>query len=191
MIAHPPIPLGSIVSKNGRYLIIEVLHNHPIAGTRGRVPLHRFVCFEAIGRPTHSACRWCGFVMPWKTNVGGYQWAVVCVDHLDGDPENNLADNLAPSCAWCNANRNWAEKHAIFWANWRRWLADVPPVFRPNLPKIAADFGINSGLTDTDKSTDISTDMSVNGHTDKRPYTIGPRLSVTQRDRTTNNGQPQ
>lgn len=49
-------------------------------------------------------------------------------------------------------------------------MADIHPMSRPNLALIAPDFGVKSPFTDIQKSTDISTDMSVNGHTDKRPY---------------------
>lgn len=149
------LPEGAHIWKQGKYMIIHGAFGHPIAGARGRIPYHRFILFESLGRPQSSACKWCGYVLPWKSTVSGYQWSVVNADHLDADTSNNDPTNLAPSCCWCNANRSWAEKHADFWLNWRHWLADVPPVYRPNLISIAKDFGINSSFTDNGHATDI------------------------------------
>jgi hypothetical protein len=64
-------------------------------------------------------------------------WHVVNADHLDGNKSNNAPANLAPSCAWCNTNRSWAESFSDFWANWRNWMRDVPPYVRPNLIEVA------------------------------------------------------
>lgn len=171
---HPdatPIPAGSRLEKANDYLRIVNAHGHILATYSGSMPYHRYVCFEAIGRPRQSACVHCGYVLPWKTTLTPAQPHVVNVDHLDNDKSNNDPANLAPSCSWCNANRSWAEKSSDFWAKWKKWMADIHPMNRPNLALIAPDFGVKSPFTDIQKSTDISTDMSVNGHTDKRPYT--------------------
>jgi hypothetical protein len=139
------LPPGATIQKNGRYLRLALTDEsgpHPLAGRARFIPYHRFVCFESLGRPLSSPCHWCGHVLPWKTTIMGYQASVVNVDHLDADTTNNDPDNLVPSCAWCNANRVWAEDYPDFWEKWRSWLKDTPPQFRPNLPIIARDFGI-------------------------------------------------
>jgi hypothetical protein len=143
-MVHTPVSLSNPkITKNGRYWRVTANPDHPLAGFKGLIPLHRLVCWEAHGKPKNSDCVWCGFSLPWKTTIGGYQYAVVNVDHLDSNPSNNLAENLVPSCAWCNSNRQWAEKHPKFWSDWRRWMKDVPPAFRPNLIKIAQEFGLD------------------------------------------------
>lgn len=170
----PPIPEGSRLEKAGDYLRIVNAEGHPLAGYsrgyKGTMPYHRFVCFESMGRPEASACVHCGYVLPWKTTLTPAQPQVVNVDHLDGDKSNNDPANLAPSCGWCNANRSWAESAPEFWERWRKWMSDVPPIYRPNLVLIAPDFGVETPFADNGQTTDKSTDTSANGHTDKRPY---------------------
>lgn len=136
------IPEGSRIEKNGRYLRIANAHGHPLAGLRGSIPFHRFVLYVKLGEPTFTQCHWCGFPLPWNSSISNAVEHVVCADHLDNDGSNNEPENLVPSCSWCNKNRNWAEPHPDFWAKWRRWMADVHPSHRPNLPAIAEDFGI-------------------------------------------------
>jgi len=138
------LPEGATIQRNGPYLIIHEAFGHPIAGTRGRIPYHRFVLFESLGRPVVTRCHWCGYFLPWRSTLANALHHVVCADHLDGDKSNNSPENLVPSCSWCNMNRNWAEAHEEFWDQWRRWMADVPPEARPNLPSIARDFGISA-----------------------------------------------
>lgn len=166
----PPIPEGSRLEKAGDYLRIVNAEGHPLAGYKGTMPYHRFVCFESMGRPHASACVHCGYLLPWKTTLTPAQPHVVNVDHMDGDKSNNDPANLAPSCGWCNANRSWAENAPGFWKSWRKWMADVPPVNRPSLVLIAPDFGVETHFSDNGQTTDKATDMSANGHTDKRPY---------------------
>lgn len=166
----PPIPEGASLQRHNEYLRVVNAEGHPLAGHKGTMPYHRFVCFESMGRPEASACVHCGYVLPWKSSMVPPQYFVVNVDHLDGDKSNNDPANLAPSCWWCNANRSWAESAPDFWKKWRKWMADVPPFHRPNLVLIAPDFGVQTRFTDNGQTTDISTDTSVNGHTDKRPY---------------------
>lgn len=138
------IPDGATIQKNGQYFIVAGMHGYPIAGKRGRVPYHRFVLYESLDRPFSSRCFWCGYLLPWSSTVTNAQFHIVNADHLDGNTANNDPCNLVPSCGWCNMNRNWAEKHSKFWSQWRKWLADVPPWVRPNLPMIAKDFGIEA-----------------------------------------------
>jgi hypothetical protein len=134
-----PIPEGSRIERNGKYLRIANCHCHPLASESGNIPYHRFVLYHSLGKPDVTPCHWCGYFLPWKTTQGHALGSVVNVDHLDADTNNNSPENLAASCWWCNANRIWAEKHPHFWQQWRKWMRDVPPVHRPNLRNIAAD----------------------------------------------------
>jgi hypothetical protein len=140
------LPEGWALYKNGKYLVIEKAHGHPIAGRLGRIPYHRFVLFEHLRRPKTSDCFWCGITLPWRVEMAHSVYHVVNVDHVDGDTNNNELGNLVASCAWCNTNRSWAEAHDEFWGNWRHWLREVPPVYRPNLIDIAKDCGIDAGI---------------------------------------------
>lgn len=142
-----PIPVGAEVEKNGEYMRIVNAHGHTLATSLGRIPYHRFVLYEALGQPVASKCHWCGYVLPWKTGLIGAYTHVVNADHLNADKSNNEPGNLVPACYWCNANRGWAGEHVKFWADWRRWLADVPPWARPNLWQIALEFGIDPGAS--------------------------------------------
>jgi hypothetical protein len=125
---------------------ITNLHDHPLSTAKGTVGYHRYACFESLGRPSFSPCHWCGYVLPWKSGIISPLGAVVNVDHLNDDKHDNRPENLVPACAWCNANRSWAEDYPEFWEMWRRWLRDTPPPFRPSLPNIAKDFGITLDL---------------------------------------------
>ena len=137
------LPDDCMVEKNGRYYRIKnMVHPLMANGKRRHVPLHRYVLFEHAKRPTHAACHWCGYVLPWMSSLVPVVQHVVNVDHLDADTENNEALNLVPSCYWCNTNRSWAENHPEFWRLWRKWMKDVYPASRPNLIEIAADHGI-------------------------------------------------
>lgn len=130
--------------KNKKYFIIYNCDGYPIASRGGRMPYHRFVLFETLGRPISGCCKWCGYVLPWQSSLSHSCELVIHADHLDGNTFNNSPANLVPSCSWCNKNRNWAEAHPDFWKHWRKWLACVPPGMRPNLPEIASDFGIDT-----------------------------------------------
>jgi hypothetical protein len=128
------------------YMTIANADGHPIAGLRGRIPYHRYLLFEHLGRPEWTQCFWCGFSLPWRVGLPKPTWHVINVDHIDGNPKNNELSNLVPSCAWCNCNRSWAQPFESFWKNWRKWLAQVPPIYRPNLIDIATDFGIEPAV---------------------------------------------
>ena|ERR1019366_6813204 len=137
-------PPGSMVVKNGKYLRIINAEGYPISSLRGRIPYHRFVLFEKLGKPDATRCNWCGYVLPWTSTAMSSMFLVINADHLDGDTHNNQPENLVPSCAWCNANRSWAEQYPEFWSNWRRWMKHVPPMCRPNLAEIASEFNIEA-----------------------------------------------
>jgi len=144
----PPIPQGATVQKNGKYLRISNCHDHDLSTSSGAIPYHRFVLYEKLGRPASSNCWHCGYELPWvapseEADPFKFFRLVINADHLDSNPSNNHIENLVPSCWWCNLNRSWAEPHIEFWAKWRRWMADVPPQFRPDIRRFTEDFGFN------------------------------------------------
>ena len=138
------LPANSKIVKSGNYLRITGAIHHPISSKNGCIPYHRFILFEKLNQPAHSACHWCDHVLPWKSDLPTPQRHVVCANFLDCDPSNCNPDNLVPSCSWCASNRPWAEEFPEFWANWRKWMKNVPPHFRPNLRVIAKDCGIEA-----------------------------------------------
>jgi hypothetical protein len=153
--ANYELPEGASLHKCGDYLRINNAFCHPISNRSGSIPFHRFILFEKMGRPSHSACQWCGYVLPWKTTLAQAQSLVVNADHLNGIKSDNNPDNLVPSCGWCNVHRNWAELHDEFWGAWRKWLKDVPPNFRPNLVDIAHDNGIETDVSILEENDDL------------------------------------
>lgn len=81
--------------------------NHPLAPSSGTLGLHRVVLYDAIGPGDHN-CHWCRRTVAWKrlSYAEPHPFdGVLVVDHLDGDPSNNVASNLVPSCQGCNALR--------------------------------------------------------------------------------------
>jgi hypothetical protein len=86
--------------KKYRYAYIYLYRpDHPVADKAGKVQEHRMVLYDAIGAGPH-ACHWCG--------KPGLEWggrAGINVDHLDGDPSNNIRENLVESCQSCNKSR--------------------------------------------------------------------------------------
>lgn len=136
------LPPNSKITKSGSYLRIIGAKGHPIASQSGTIPYNRFVLFQKLNQPSHSACHWCDHVLPWKSSEPNASRHVICANTIDHNPENSNPDNLVPSCFWCASNRSWAEDHPMFWENWRRWLKNVPPHFRPNLIFIAEECGI-------------------------------------------------
>lgn len=144
-----PIPPWTRIVRKGKYLSILGAHDHPIAGLLGRIPYHRYVLHEKLGRPSSSECHWCGFPLPWKSSLYGYSSHSINADHVDGDTSNNHPSNLVASCWWCNANRSWAQKYEAFWSQWRRWMKDVPPASRPNLIAIGKELGLDTPSPET------------------------------------------
>lgn len=81
-------------------------HEHPLAGTRGRVLEYRRVLFDHIGPGGHP-CHWCSTVVEWKVSQSGGVYGVdLIVDHLDENSRNNHLSNLVPSCLRCNLLRS-------------------------------------------------------------------------------------
>lgn len=100
----------------GRYWIVRA-PGHPLAFRtgvhRGYVYEHRKALYEALGRPDHSSCHWCGYVLPWKLHNDGtvshdeVRKYVVNVDHIySQNRDDNRPSNLRPSCWWCNTCRS-------------------------------------------------------------------------------------
>lgn len=139
-----PLREGWSIQRNGKYLKVVNVSDHPLADRKGGMPYHRFVLYEKLKSPAGAACAWCGYLLPWKLDLSMSNLHVINADHLDGNPENNSPENLVPACWWCNINRSWAESYPDFWYKWIRWMASVPPAVRPNLVEIALDFGIEA-----------------------------------------------
>lgn len=79
--------------------------NHILAKKSGSVLISRMVLYEAL-QGKNANCHWCKLPLFWR--VGTIQQILLdslCVDHLDGDTENNKIENLVSSCRACNANR--------------------------------------------------------------------------------------
>lgn len=122
--------------------------DHPLADSKGRVPRHRLVLFDALFRPDESACELCGYALPWTRPSGAgnpASWWMVNVDHLNSHPGDDRVENLRALCWWCNANRSWAEPLDPEWfLNERHQWASVHPSERPNLAVIfATTFGFD------------------------------------------------
>jgi hypothetical protein len=108
---------------------------HPMSN-KGWVLHHRKVLFDALG-PDDQPCHWCGWVLPWR-HENGALWCIN-VDHLDADRQNNLVENLVPSCWCCNANRAWKHLAPKVWKQLLRTFRDVPPWERKVIPWLAIE----------------------------------------------------
>lgn len=94
---------------DGGYRIVPAPAGHPQARPDGSIREHRLVLHEAIGPGVHP-CHWCEWPVSWEVTYrpGGSReerWEALIPDHLDGDRQNNTAENLRPACPWCNENR--------------------------------------------------------------------------------------
>lgn len=77
------------------------LPNHPLAPPSGIIARSRVSLYDEIGPGPH-ACHWCKAIVNWET---GLVPGALIVDHLDWNIENNLPENLVPSCLNCNSHR--------------------------------------------------------------------------------------
>ena len=93
-----PNRTGSVM-QNGYVILTGV--DHPLAGSQGKVLVHRVVLYDAIGPGPHP-CHWCAKPVDWTYGVTP---DALFVDHLDDDKTNNVLENLVPSCNYCNRNR--------------------------------------------------------------------------------------
>lgn len=87
------------VMQSGYVILTGV--KHPLAGSQGKVLVHRVVLYDAIGPGPHP-CHWCGKPVDWTKGVTRDS---LTVDHLDDDRSNNARENLVPSCNECNTTR--------------------------------------------------------------------------------------
>jgi hypothetical protein len=85
---------------------VRVPPDHPLANAKGRVLVYRHMLYDKIGAGPH-ACHWCGREIQWvvRRGAGSFTGDLV-VDHLDGDMQNNEADNLVAACNDCNTVRS-------------------------------------------------------------------------------------
>lgn len=75
--------------------------NHPLANPSGLVRRARYILYEELNGK-NANCYWCDLELIWTKERITNQ---LCVDHLDGNIENDDPSNLVPSCRACNANR--------------------------------------------------------------------------------------
>lgn len=106
-----PVPNDGNVPKPTSHGYSYVLvKDHPISPKSGVLYEHRMVLYDAIGPGPH-ACNWCGTRIDW----GASGDSKLVVDHLDNDKQNNVLENLKPSCSRCNSNRglftSWVVQH--------------------------------------------------------------------------------
>lgn len=76
---------------------------HPLCPPSGIVTVCRVVLYEKIGPGKHP-CHWCGGDVEWMPGAGLAPGALIA-DHLDWDNQNDVAENLVPSCNRCNSHR--------------------------------------------------------------------------------------
>jgi hypothetical protein len=98
--------------------------DHPLAGSSGRIYVHRLVLWDTIGPGSHL-CHWCGLTEHWSPTDGR---PALQVDHLDGVGDNNDAANLVPACGRCNGARAAAHRSAALRAS--GWFAQNDTVSR-------------------------------------------------------------
>ena len=139
------IPEGGKLAPQGDYLVLHNVPEHPLAGSTGVVAYHRFVCYEAMHRPSYTHCHLCGYLVPWKSSLYHSGLHVINVDHIDRNTRNNAPANLRPLCYWCNQNRYIADRYPDQWLAWLRIFKDVPPPYRPGMTHICACLGLNGG----------------------------------------------
>lgn len=77
---------------------------HPLAPPGGIVGVARLVLYDKIG-PGEHPCHWCQAPVRWIVGGGPGTPGSLLADHLDWDTNNNVPENLIPSCNHCNAHR--------------------------------------------------------------------------------------
>jgi hypothetical protein len=99
--AGGPEPIG----RNHRHItrggyVFRFAPEHPLC-TPGRDYLaeHRIVLYEKIGPGVHP-CHWCGHVVSWTAPPLSAD--ELHADHVDRSRDNNVPENLVPSCRRCN-----------------------------------------------------------------------------------------
>lgn len=96
-ICHPnKVPVGARRLSSSGYIRVKS-PGHPLCPPSSAwVYEQRIVLYDSIGPGPHP-CAWCGKAIDWGAGLD--------VDHIDGDKENNLLENLAPACRSCNTSR--------------------------------------------------------------------------------------
>lgn len=87
-----------LVHNGGDYLLVYA-PDHPLARSSCRVYAHRIAYYDKHGKGPFE-CFHCGIPVT---------WAIMHVDHLDDDTQNNDLANLVASCPICNQARGRAK----------------------------------------------------------------------------------
>lgn len=107
---------GVVTASGGRRYRRRYMPGHPLAGSDGKVYVHRMVLFDSIGPGLH-ACHWCQRPVFWTLPKGKPNQ--LQVDHLNGMGDDNDPSNLVPSCPRCNTTRaSQARADALRAAGW-------------------------------------------------------------------------
>lgn len=132
---------AAISYRDPRGYVRLTMRGHPLARANGTVPRHRAVLYESLGHPRYSACHWCGYILPWRSDEKSSRGKVVInVDHLNETPGDDRPENLVPSCFWCNVNRGWMQQIAPgLWQKVRRAYRSTHPSKRPH-PRVFIAF---------------------------------------------------
>jgi len=94
------VPINEDRPVVGRYItpagyVRVLLHNHPLADSRGQIFEHRLVAYDK-----HAGlcppCYWCGAPLAWSSATA---------DHLNEDKADNRPENIVVACNDCNRAR--------------------------------------------------------------------------------------
>lgn len=163
-----------------------LMPSHPLRLQSGWVRPHRVVLFDTIGDGIH-ACTWCGRKIAWRAPYlpvdrvpFAEQPGELTVDHENGNPRDNRAENLLASCRSCNSARQRAGNPAVFGLRTRKVLGanKVETVRRKRQEQL---------MQLLDPSNDFITDLNHQlQHTDDPPPTDHPPPKPTDNGKTIN-----
>jgi hypothetical protein len=116
---HKVAHQSGVTASHGRRYRSVYRPGHPLAGSGGKVYVHRAVLYDKIG-PGPADCHWCGKTLHWTSTRGDKD--CLTADHLNSIGDDNSPDNLVPACPRCNTLRGQqARAAALREAGW--WSA--------------------------------------------------------------------